>query len=277
MKGFIKVLFTIIASILLFISTLGFVIRITFLDKNYILTILDNNNFYTTITNEIRTTVKKELRNNNDMKMISYLIDNMVDFAIQEEPIKKEINLVIDQLYNNEKIKISGEFFSEDYTKRIKEFLSDANINIPGTYLEKSLNVVFDKSIEKMDLEQYTDKISYYFNIINNYLNIGVLVSFLLSLIIIVLLISLSKKKKIVLVLLTMIYGLLLLITAITANIIIANIDLSQLGQFKGLVINVKDSIVTKLFSISSISIVISLILIAIRRSKKDNKVKNNG
>ena len=271
MKGFIKIFFTIIASIMLFLSTIGFVIRTTFLDKNYILEILENNNFYTTITNEIKKTVKKELHNNNDIKVINHLIDNMVDFAIQEEPIKKEINLVLNQLYSNEKIKISGEFFSEDYTKKIKDFLQDVDVNISGSGIEKTLNIVFDKAINSMDFDKYTDKLSYYFGMINNYLNYSIMICFVLSLLIFSFLIVLSKKKKIIFIVSTIVFGLLAVIVGLGINIIINTLDLSQLGQFKGLVINVKDSIANKFYYIGVVSIIISLLLISVRRSKKNS------
>ena len=109
-----------IESILLFIATSIGVLRLTILDKNYILKKMNSLNFYSKQYEEI----KKEMSYYTNQ---SGFEDDILDDIFTIKDVKKDVTKVIENTYQNRKTTIDTTKIRERFKTKIDQFIIDNN------------------------------------------------------------------------------------------------------------------------------------------------------
>lgn len=211
-KKIISYFFTFILIILLLTTSVLLIAKSTVLDKEYVLSILDNTDYY----NKTKQNIENAFGN---YILQSGLDEDVIKDLYDDEKLKKDINSVIDSIYENTSLEIETKSIEEKLQDRIDEVLEEHN---------KKLDRDEERAIEKFITsitDSYTTEVAYdtnmvekIANVLNNQINplafIG-LITLVASLIIVLLIMLLINKSKILHYL-----GIMLLSTGILIDLI---------------------------------------------------------
>ncbi len=160
-----RILLILLMTLMILATCFSFILNAfsqTIFDRNYIKYTLNENGVYTEIVTETKKAVKKAYSARKD-KPADLEIDKVLDYIILEEPLRKEIEESIDELYDGRKIEVSGDYLAEEYSKMINQYIAEKGRNISPELVNWIVKSSVNKTIENVDLNRYTDLVSEYF------------------------------------------------------------------------------------------------------------------
>ena len=184
----LKYLFSFIFFILFLSLILLLVLKGTIFNKSYLLSTLENNNYYEKINNEIQEEME-------DIITSTGLDKEVLKDIYTKEEVKNDINLYINNYYDGKTISFNKENISNNLKKNIDEYLKNNNIDVVNN------NDIDDFVIDVVNI--YKDEVSLYkiidsfansFSKINNLLNYGIIILLIVN--IIVLLINIKIRNS---------------------------------------------------------------------------------
>ena len=162
-----------ITFLLLIVLSVCVILKISVLNKSYVLKHLENLNYYKNISNEIK----------DDMEsyMISSGLDNVVlnDIYTLDE-VKSDINSFIEVSYKGEKYNINTDKIKIRLEDNINKYLEENNISFKGKELDEFVSDIINFYCDEVKLYNYLDDYVKYFAKISNYINIIMIVSIIL-------------------------------------------------------------------------------------------------
>ena len=257
----------IISYILLFLLIISFttsiiisVMKFTILNKQYIISAIKENNYYTKTYNNIMDKFK-------DNTIQSGLEEKVLDGIITENQVEKDTLIIIDSIYENTETKVDTEIVKTGLIEKINKIVKENNKKVSSEEQE-AINI-YVNTIEKI----YKDGILYkqeYIDVVKtiitktiNYLPIIVGSGILISLVLIVVIVVINKKVSIKYFSSALISsGILLLVPKViesihinTHNILLFNIN------FSAVVISMVESLLMNLLVCGIISSSIGLLI----------------
>lgn len=156
-----------VASAAIFVVITALALGKTVFNEDYMKRELADRGIYDGLAEEIKLKAKGSyLESEYRVKPLDGVVDAVLDFAVTPEPLQKELEYVLSQVYSGEKIEISGKYFVEDYSTRIHSFLTANGIGfIERDTVEEFVGTVADNVKRNVDVSEYTNKISEYFNL----------------------------------------------------------------------------------------------------------------
>ena len=254
-----------ILTICVFITILLLIIKITILNKNNILKIIDNNNYYHELYLDI----------NNDFE--NYIMQSgfdikIVDNLFTKDDLQKIIHKNVDNFYKGESILINTDIVKEKLDDNINNYLESNNIKITD---EKALNLFKDEIIkiykERIIINDKLIKLSNYFNQINKLINIAFIVLVIIDIILYLIIKFIFKKITLSIPVLTsmflLMFGYFLIIEKININnIVFWNNYVSKV--IIDILLNIKNT--TKYVIIIGVGLeILKLLIILFRKSRK--------
>ena len=187
-KVLLYYLLELLLTISIFITIIILVFKFTILDKKYLINVLNKNNYYHEVYNDI----------NNDFG--NYIMQSGFDNSItkdlfNEDDLKKVIHKNVENYYKGKNIKIDTTLLKEKLDNNISDYLKKININITdedalNRFKEEIVNIYINKII----IHKEIIKTSSIFYKINSILNI-LLVSLIIFNIILFVIIKIIFKK----------------------------------------------------------------------------------
>ena len=151
-----NIIFELLLTILIVFITLVSIIKFTIFNKNYIINLLDKNNYYDLLYNDTKNTIKSYI-------MSSGLSVSVVEDIFSKYNIKTDVNNYINYLYCNKKFVSSANNVKVLLNKNITNYLIEHNLSIENkNELEDLINNIIDI---------YDNEVSFYKKI-NNYVNL---------------------------------------------------------------------------------------------------------
>lgn len=133
----------------------------TLFKSGYVKAELSEYGVYGKIVDEVKEDVKREYRRKgNKNKELDSHLDKLLDFVILEEPLKKEIEESVDELYGGRKIIVSKEDLLKEYSDGTRKFLTDNRIDASEETVGWLINQIADRVTDSIDLNKYTEIIS---------------------------------------------------------------------------------------------------------------------
>lgn len=186
-------------TITLFLLLSLIVLKETILNKNYILDSIEQNNYYQLTYYNIKDTLKS-------YTIESGVEDSIIDELCNELKVKKDINMVIDSIYNNQKLILDKSSMKNKLSLIIEERIKDNN-RIPtneeleaiqifvNTILKEYENNIIYNNNAVLKIQSFYHKMN---NIIPKIMNILFIINLILLLIIIILSKSIKKVFKLI-------------------------------------------------------------------------------
>ena len=167
-----------IISLLIILTTISLISKYTVFNKNYIINLLDKENYYDKVYNEIQEEMENDI-------MPSGFTNDIFKDTFTKEDVKKDINMFIDNTYNGKKTIIDTTVLKEKINKNINDFLTKSNLKITDkTGVNNFLNDLVKVYQNEICLYSYTDSLINTFyklsNIINKIIVILVIVLFII-------------------------------------------------------------------------------------------------
>ena len=254
-----------VLSIFVFLTLILLILKMTILNKAYLVKILDNNNYYHELYLDI----------NNDFEnyiMQSGFDNSIVDNLFTEEDLEKIIHQNVDNFFKGKSIVVDTGKIESKLTDNINIYLDNNNIKITD---DDSLNLFKEEIIniyrKRIVIDNKLIKLSDLAYKVIKSINILFIILFILDIILILIIKKIFKKITLTIPLLTSIFllsiGYFLLIEKININnIVFWNSYLSNV--IKNIFTSIKDII--KYFLAFGISLeIVKLLIIYIRKSRK--------
>lgn len=280
MKAKIKVLSYYISMIILSLMTLALslitLLKYTVMNESFILNQLEKNNYY----EKLHKSIKEEM---SYYIIQSGLSEEVLDNIYSEEMIKKEINKLIINFYNNKELKVNTKEVSNNLNNNIQNYLLKNNIIAED---QEALNRFTEEMVKIYEQElKITDFIS-------NIQNIFIKLDNLINLIFIILIISIPViiillhifYKRIIFTIPTISTSILLMLGNYSffqridvKNILFWNENISEI--IKSVIWSIKDFINTEaiiLIVIGIIAFILGYILTSKNKPKFRKKKKDN-
>lgn len=276
MKAKIKVLSYYISMIILSLMTLALslitLLKYTVMNESFILNQLEKNNYY----EKIHKSIKEEM---SYYIIQSGLSEEVLDNIYSEKMIKKEINKLIINFYNNKELKVNTKEVSNNLNNNIQNYLLKNNIIAED---QEALNRFTEEMVKIYEQEL---KIT---NFISNIQNIFIKLDNLINLIFIILIISIPViiillhifYKRIIFTIPTISTSILLMLGNYSffqridvKNILFWNENISEI--IKSIIWSIKDFINTEAIILIVIGI-IAFILGYILTNKNKPKFRKN-
>lgn len=184
MRPIISNILLIIESILLFLITGMFILKITVLNENYIIKKLNKTNYYETVYNEASDTMAYIARKSN-------IKERLLNNTYTQEDIKKDINSFVKNFFNGKKIEINTELLKENINRNIESYEEEKNTKIEDKTKKEFINKITETYKNEIRLMNNYEKES---KTLNKYVNLN---NILLLLFIVDLVVLLIINKKI--------------------------------------------------------------------------------
>lgn len=170
-----------IFSCLLALLTILFISKNFIYNKNYIKNLLEKNNYYETVANEIEDSMKSYM-------ISSGLQEEILTNIYTKDDVKKDINLFIDNTYKGEITKLNKDNIKNNLNKNIDDYLDKHNVKISDKKLLKEfVDDMINIYKDEITLFGTANSVINIFSRIGNYLNIFIIVSIAIILILIIL------------------------------------------------------------------------------------------
>lgn len=123
-----------IGSIILTLLVAVVIVKFTVLNKQYVKDLLEKNNYYTNVSEEINDKMKYYMES-------SGLPENILENLYSKEELKSDIVLFIDNAYDGNKIKINVDKISNRLNKNIDDYLNDHDVKVTSqSYINSFVN-----------------------------------------------------------------------------------------------------------------------------------------
>jgi hypothetical protein len=149
MRPIISNILLTIESILLFLITGMFILKLTILNENYIIKKLDKTNYYEAVYNETKDTISYIARK-------SSISERIINNVFTQENIKKDVNKFIKNSYQGKKVEINTELLKENINRNIETY-------------EEEKNIVLDDSVKRHFVNKVTETYKNEITLMNNY------------------------------------------------------------------------------------------------------------
>lgn len=271
-KKIISYALVLILIVLLATSVLCTILSSTILNEKFALNILDQNEYYSKIYNEIMQNFK-----NNTIQ--SGLEESILDGTISEEQVKSDVVGLINSIYENKQIKVDAENVKNKLQENINAVIAENNKRVSKDEQEEidiyvnTIGNIYKDGILYAD--DYIPGIQNAIAKIKGMIEKGKIILYIVAIVILIITIVLNKIESIKYISITAIStGLLLtaikvieIVTMKTQNILILN------QAFSKIVINVIEEIISKCLLYGVVLIVVGMLLNIIS-SFKLNKVE---
>jgi hypothetical protein len=162
MRKVIKFFDIILISLAIFAFCVSNIVYNYTLNKNYIQKVLKDNKVYTTINDEIKTSVKTDLK--VSISGIPNLdINELVDYTVKEDIIEKEVDFILTELYNNNKMRIDLSILTKGYSENLNKYIEEKKLDVPKE-VKNEMNKVFESdSLQVQDVDVFNNNYAKYY------------------------------------------------------------------------------------------------------------------
>ena len=222
-------------------------LKTTIYNKDYILKLFDDNNYY----EKLNENIKNEMSNN---LIPTQLPDTVLDNIYTTDDIKKEINKMIDSLYTNESTEVETTKISENLNNNINKMTDIYKNKISQSNIYSQIKKIISKT--------------------NKYINTGLIILIIILPVLFIISLLLKKDYNISLCFLTT----SILDIALTFYIK-SNLNIDKISIWDESISNMIRTTINKIINTSNTIviclIIISIILILIKKDKSNNKKKS--
>lgn len=187
-KKIIKIIFSAILTISILLYILINLLSSTILKESYILSKLDQANFYQKVYEEVNSNFEKYIYQ-------SGFDENVLNNVITEEKVKEDFKIIIDNIYNGTNQDINTETIKTNLTNNINSQLG-ANISkIQQNSIDSFVDTILNEYTQTILHTQYENKINKVYTQINKYINLANKALLIIMAVLIILLILLNLKR----------------------------------------------------------------------------------
>lgn len=187
-KKIIKIIFSAILTISILLYILINLLSSTILKESYILSKLDQANFYQKVYEEVNSNFEKYIYQ-------SGFDENVLNNVITEEKVKEDFKIIIDNIYNGTNRDINTETIKTNLTNNINSQLG-ANISkTQQNSIDSFVDTILNEYTQTILHTQYENKINKAYTQINKYINLANKALLIIMAVLIILLILLNLKR----------------------------------------------------------------------------------
>lgn len=187
-KKIIKIIFSAILTISILLYILINLLSSTILKESYILSKLDQANFYQKVYEEVNSNFEKYIYQ-------SGFDENVLNNVITEEKVKEDFKIIIDNIYNGTNQDINTETIKTNLTNNINSQLG-ANISkTQQNSIDSFVDTILNEYTQTILHTQYENKINKAYTQINKYINLANKALLIIMAVLIILLILLNLKR----------------------------------------------------------------------------------
>lgn len=257
-KKLISYMLVFILIILLTSSILCTIMTSTILNEKFTLKILDKNEYYSKIYNEIMQNFK-----NNTIQ--SGLEDSVLNGIISEEQVKKDVTELINSIYENKQIKIDTESVKTKLQQNINAVIAENNKKVSKDEQEEidayvnTIANIYKEGILYAD--EYIPEIQNIVAKLKGIMEKGKPILYIVTIIVAIIILALNRKESIKYFSITATStGLLLIITKIMEVITMKTQNILILNQaFSKIVVNIIEEIMTKFLVFGIVFLIIGI------------------
>lgn len=167
----------------------------TVLNHTFMLQGLRENAVYEGVCETVKTEAANAYRNSEfRSEQLDPIIDEVLNAAVRPEPLRKEVETLLEQLYTGQELRISGEYFIEDYSETIHGYLNEHGVAVPKESADGLIRTVADQVRDNVDLSEYYNQVRRLFGLATAAV-VGILIgTFVLT--VLLLLLFLFRKRK---------------------------------------------------------------------------------
>ena len=259
-------LFSFLLTIIIFLLCLVLILKVN-VNKEKVINILENNNYYENVYNEI-------LEEMNNYMVSSGLSGEILNDIFTKERVKNDINNYVNNLYLGKVNVLETKDIEEKLTNNIDNYLKENNLKISNkesiNMFKKDITNIYSEEINlyKM-LNGFVDNIYEIYNLLDK-----IIVALAIACFVIFVIILLLKVKYIGSILIA--NGLMLILSKylILNNIEVNNITIIS-DYFSIILRNIVNNIYNNILYFGVFSIVIGLIITLFVSTKANNILKN--
>ena len=187
-KKIIKIIFSAILTISILLYILINLLSSTILKESYILSKLDQANFYQKVYEEVNSNFEKYIYQ-------SGFDENVLNNVITEEKVKEDFKIIIDNIYNGTNQDINTETIKTNLTNNINSQLG-ANISkTQQNSIDSFVDTILNEYTQTILHTQYENKINKAYTQINKYINLANKALLIIMAVLMILLILLNLKR----------------------------------------------------------------------------------
>lgn len=187
-KKIIKIIFSAILTISILLYILINLLSSTILKESYVLSKLDQANFYQKVYEEVNSNFEKYIYQ-------SGFDENVLNNVITEEKVKEDFKIIIDNIYNGTNQDINTETIKTNLTNNINSQLG-ANISkTQQNSIDSFVDTILNEYTQTILHTQYENKINKAYTQINKYINLANKALLIIMAVLIILLILLNLKR----------------------------------------------------------------------------------
>ena len=184
-KKIIKIIFSAILTISILLYILINLLSSTILKESYILSKLDQANFYQKVYEEVNSNFEKYIYQ-------SGFDENVLNNVITEEKVKEDFKIIIDNIYNGTNQDINTETIKTNLTNNINNQLG---ANTQQNSIDSFVDTILNEYTQTILHTQYENKINKAYTKINKYINLANKALLIIMAVLMILLILLNLKR----------------------------------------------------------------------------------
>ena len=154
-----KKLLPFVAGILLCAAAVSIILASTLLSKDYVDKTFEEKRVYSGITDSVRDKAKNAYLKTDPPQKVKNDLTTIMAEVITEEPVKKEVRDILDQLYSGKKARVKGKYLQESISSNAKIYNSRKSLGMDASKLDEFIGKSVDAGKETIDVSKYTDKI----------------------------------------------------------------------------------------------------------------------
>ena len=187
-KKIIKIIFSAILTISILLYILINLLSSTILKESYILSKLDQANFYQKVYEEVNSNFEKYIYQ-------SGFDENVLNNVITEEKVKEDFKIIIDNIYNGTNQDINTETIKTNLTNNINSQLGANVSKTQQNSIDSFVDTILNEYTQTILHTQYENKINKAYTQINKYINLAKKALLIIMAVLIILLILLNLKR----------------------------------------------------------------------------------
>ena len=187
-KKIIKIIFSAILTISILLYILINLLSSTILKESYVLSKLDQANFYKKVYEEVNSNFEKYIYQ-------SGFDENILENVITEEKVKEDFKIIIDNIYNGTSQDINTETIKTNLTNNINNQLGTNISKIEQNSIDSFVDTILDEYTQTILHTQYESKINRAYTQINKYIDLANKALLIIMAVLIILLILLNFKR----------------------------------------------------------------------------------
>ena len=163
-------IFGFIASLVLVILILLLILKFTIADKNHVLKMLKENNYYSDINDEIQEEMRFYLSSTG-------FTDEIINDVYDYDKLVSDINTFIDNIYLGKETKLDNKDIHSNIEKNIESYFQKSNLSsINKDGINDLITDLVNAYDDEVELYHFIDSLIPHVPKVINYINIGVIV-----------------------------------------------------------------------------------------------------